>query len=144
MVAEVECLARMRGIGEVFALTLAPEFFNAVVRPYLKNKKDKTFMDRYLLARTRDLAASVRELLGELDVQLVPGITAMPHSCIWNGVSIGNGDASCNRRHRQGSIRSNATFRASAFRASWRSAGRNDTGVLRIVISSRAPVAPNG
>ncbi len=30
VVAEVERLARMRGIGEVFALTLAPEFFNAV------------------------------------------------------------------------------------------------------------------
>lgn len=30
VVAEVERLARMRGIGEVFALTLAPEFFQAV------------------------------------------------------------------------------------------------------------------
>lgn len=30
VVAEVERLARMRGIGEVFALTLAPEFFKAV------------------------------------------------------------------------------------------------------------------
>lgn len=30
VVAEVERLARLRGIGEVFALTLAPEFFRAV------------------------------------------------------------------------------------------------------------------
>ena len=30
VVAEVERLARLRGVGEVFALTLAPEFFQAV------------------------------------------------------------------------------------------------------------------
>jgi hypothetical protein len=35
-----------------------PDFFNTVIAPYLKNKKDKTFMDHYLLKD--DLAAYVK------------------------------------------------------------------------------------
>ena len=35
-----------------------PEFFNAVIRPYLANKRDKTFMDHYLLGA--DLSGYLR------------------------------------------------------------------------------------